>query len=93
MFKPQPDNQSNKLIVNQRLISRTSGQPKYTKSSNSGYYAQGRRQLYQFMPFALTLVFTISGQLLTSSRALMALSFAYICLCIQKNSAKDAIDT
>lgn len=50
--------------------------------TTSRQYAQGRRQAYQFMPFALTLVFTTSGQLLTSSRALMALTFSYACLCI-----------
>ena len=50
--------------------------------ANSKRYSGKKRQLYQFMPLALTLVFTMSGQLLTSSRALMALSFAYICLCI-----------
>jgi hypothetical protein len=55
-------------------------------------YAGGKRQLYQFMPFVLTMVFTMSGQLLTSSRALMSLSFAYICLCVEKASLKkDAV--
>ena len=48
-------------------------------------YAGGKRQRYQFMPLVLTLVFAMSGQLLTSSRTLMALTFAYICLCIKKN--------
>lgn len=53
-------------------------------------YAGGKRQLYQFMPLALTLVFTTSGQLLTSSRALMALTFSYICLCVEKSTPKKA---
>ena len=48
-------------------------------------YACGKRQIYQFMPLALTLVFTMSGQFLTSSRALMALTVSYVCLCA-KNS-------
>lgn len=52
--------------------------------ATSKRYAEGKRQLYQFMPLGLTLVFTMSGQLLTSSRALMALTFAYICLCAKK---------
>lgn len=46
--------------------------------------AGGRRQLYQFMPLVLTLVFTMSGQLLTSSRVLIALTMSYICLSIKK---------
>lgn len=50
----------------------------------SKQYSGGKRQLYQFMPLFLTLIFTMSGQLLTSSRALMALSFGYLCLCIKK---------
>lgn len=50
--------------------------------TTSKWYSQGKRRLYQFMPFGLTLVFTMSGQLLTSSRTLMALIFAYVCLCI-----------
>lgn len=50
--------------------------------TTSKQYAQGPRQAYQFMPFGLTLIFTTSGQLLTSSRALMALVFSYVCLCI-----------
>jgi hypothetical protein len=49
-------------------------------------YAQGKRHLYQFIPFGLTMLFTMSGQLLTSSRALMALTFAYVCLCIPKKN-------
>lgn len=49
-------------------------------------YAGGKRLLYQFMPLGLTLVFTMSGQILTSSRALMALTYAYICLCITKDN-------
>ena len=62
------------LIVFWRII-RTSKQ-----------YAGGKRGLYQFMPLVLVLVFTMTGQLLTSSRALMALTFAYICLCIEKKA-------
>lgn len=50
----------------------------------SKIYAQGKRQLYQFAPILLTLVYTSSGQLLTSSRALMALLISYVCLCIKK---------
>ena len=57
----------------------------------SRQYAQGRRQAYQFMPLGLTLVFTTSGQLLTSSRALMALTFSYVCLCVATNSQKKEI--
>lgn len=52
----------------------------------SRLYTGGKRHLYQYMPLVLTLVFTMSGQLLTSSRALMALTFAYICLCVKKDS-------
>lgn len=52
----------------------------------SKQYAGGKRQIYQYMPLVLTLVFTMTGQLLTSSRALMALTFAYICLCIEKKA-------
>lgn len=52
--------------------------------TTSKLYAGGKRQLYQFMPLMLTLVFTMSGQLLTSSRALMALLFSYVCLCVEK---------
>ena len=51
----------------------------------SRQYSQGKRRAYQFMPLGLTLVFTMSGQLLTSSRTLMALIFAYACLCISNN--------
>ena len=51
--------------------------------TDSKQYSQGKRQAYQFMPLGLTLVFTTSGQLLTSSRALMALCIAYVCLCIR----------
>jgi hypothetical protein len=50
--------------------------------TGSRQYAQGKRRAYQFMPLGLTLVFTTSGQFLTSSRALMALIIAYACLCI-----------
>jgi len=56
-------------------------------------YAQGKRQIYQFMPLVLTLVFTMSGQFLTSSRALLALSISYICLCVKKSSPEDEGDT
>lgn len=56
--------------------------------ATSKRYAGGRRQVYQFMPLVLTLVFTMSGQLLTSSRALMALTFAYVCLCVKNNHPK-----
>lgn len=60
--------------------------------TTSKSYAGGKRLLYQFMPLVLTLVFTMSGQLLTSSRALMALTFAYICLCINGNDrARDSL--
>lgn len=49
----------------------------------SRQYAQGKRQLYQYMPLVVTMTFTMTGQLLTSSRALMALTFSYVCLCIK----------
>ena len=52
--------------------------------TTSKMQAKGKRAFYQFMPLILTLVFTMSGQLLTSSRALLALSFSYACLCIEK---------
>ena len=55
---------------------------KVTRTSK--LYSEGKRQPYQFMPLVLTLVFTMSGQLITSSRALMAFTFAYICLCVKK---------
>lgn len=58
----------------------------YRIITTSKHYAGGKRTMYQFMPFILTLVFTTSGQLLTSSRALMALIFAYICLCVKKSN-------
>lgn len=48
----------------------------------SKVHSSRKRDFYQYVPLLLTLVFTTSGQLLTSSRALMALSFSYICLCI-----------
>ena len=51
----------------------------------SKVYSGHKRDFYQYMPLLLTLVFTMSGQFLTSSRALMALSFSYICLCIAGN--------
>lgn len=56
-------------------------------------YAQGKRQIYQFMPLALTLVFTMSGQFLTSSRALLALSISYICLCVKRSLPEDEGNT
>ena len=46
-------------------------------------YGGRRRHLYQFIPLGLTLFFTMSGQFLTSSRALLALTFSYVCLCIR----------
>ena len=52
----------------------------------SKQYAGGKCQMYQYVPLGLTLVFTMSGQLLTSSRALIALIFAYVCLCVKKDS-------
>lgn len=52
----------------------------------SAVYSGRKRDFYQYMPLLLTLVFTMSGQFLTSSRALMALSFSYICLCIAGNA-------
>lgn len=54
----------------------------------SRQFSQGKRRAYQFLPLGLTLVFTMSGQLLTSSRTLMALIFAYVCLCIASNDRK-----
>lgn len=57
--------------------------------TTSLWYSQGKRRAYQFMPLFLTLVFTMSGQLLTSSRTLMALIFAYVCLCISNDSPKE----
>lgn len=59
----------------------------------SRQYSAGKRHLYQFMPFALILVFTMTGQLLTSSRALMALTLAYVCLCIKKKGSNSEEDT
>ena len=59
----------------------------------SRQYARGKRQLYQFMPLVLTMVSTMSGQLLTSYRALMALTFSYICLCIKKASQDNEENT
>ena len=55
----------------------------------SRQFSQGKRRAYQFLPLGLTLVFTMSGQLLTSSRTLMALLFAYVCLCIANNDRKN----
>lgn len=54
----------------------------------SRQFSQGKRRAYQFLPLGLTLVFTMSGQLLTSSRTLMALLFAYVCLCIVNHDKK-----
>ena len=56
-------------------------------------YAGGRRQLYQFVPLGLTLLFVMSGQFLTSSRALLALSFSYICLCVKTAEQEKQEDT
>lgn len=53
--------------------------------------SQGKRSFYQFMPFLLTLVFTMSGQLLTSPRALLSLSFAYICACIASDESQKGV--
>lgn len=49
----------------------------------SRVYSRNKRDFYQYVPLLTVLVYSMSGQLLTSSRALMALSFAYICLCMQ----------
>lgn len=54
--------------------------------TTSKHYAYGKRQLYQFMPLGLVMVFSMTGQLVTSSRVLIALTFAYICLCINKTN-------
>ena len=51
--------------------------------TTSKLYAGGKRQFYQFMPLLLTFIFTMSGQLLTSSRTLIALTFSYVCLCVE----------
>lgn len=59
--------------------------------ATSIWYSQGKRRAYQFMPLCLTLVFTMSGQFLTSSRTLLALVFAYVCLCIA-NDARNTED-
>lgn len=56
--------------------------------ATSKRYADGKRQFYQFMPLGMTLLFTMSGQLLTSSRTLIALTFAYICLCVKNNNCR-----
>lgn len=53
-------------------------------------YAGGKRRFYQFMPLILTVVFTMSGQFLTSSRVLMSLSISYICLCIENKVSPKA---
>ena len=60
--------------------------------TTSIWYSQGKRRAYQFMPLCLTLVFTMSGQLLTSSRTLLALIFAYVCLCIANDSQAENAD-
>lgn len=54
--------------------------------TTSRLYADGERHLYQFVPLAMTLLFTMSGQLITSGRTLMTLLFAYICLCVAKKA-------
>ena len=56
--------------------------------TTSKRYVGGPRQLYQFMPLFLTLIFTMSGQLLTSSRTLIALTFAYVCLSVNNKEQK-----
>lgn len=60
--------------------------------TTSRQYSEGRRRVYQFMPLMLTMIFTTSGQLLTSSRALMAMTFAYVCLCITSKEKNDKIN-
>lgn len=59
----------------------------------SKHYARGKRQIYQFMPLVLTLLFSMTGQLVTSSRVLIALTFSYICLCIKKTNVDSERDT
>lgn len=46
-------------------------------------YSDGDVHFYQYMPLLLVVVFTMSGQLLTSSRALLAITFSFICLCFR----------
>lgn len=46
--------------------------------------AESKRHIYQFMPLILVLVFTMTGQLLTSSRALLAFSISFVCLSIRR---------
>ena len=62
--------------------------------ATSIWYSNGKRRAYQFMPLVLTLIFTMSGQLLTSSRTLLALVFAYVCLCIanDERNTKELVD-
>lgn len=57
----------------------------------SKLYSSGKRRFYQFMPLILTLVFTMSGQFLTSSRTLMALIISYICLCAGDKTSQKAV--
>lgn len=58
----------------------------YRIITTSKYYACGKRQMYQFIPLGLTLLFSMTGQLVTSSRVLIALTFAYICMCVKKTN-------
>ena len=55
----------------------------------SRQFSQEKRRAYQFLPLGLTLVFTMSGQLLTSSRTLLALIFAYVCLCMSSTHGEN----
>lgn len=57
----------------------------YKIMTTSKLHTKTKRQTYQFVPLLLILVFTMTGQLLTSSRALMALTFAYSCLSVTNN--------
>ena len=60
----------------------------------STVYSRCKREIYQFAPFLLTLVFMMSVQLLTESRIMLALSFSYICLCMGDNRKnQDAKET
>lgn len=58
----------------------------------STVYSGRKRDFYQYVPLLLVLVSTMAGQFLTSSRALMALSYAYICLCIGTSMKMKDID-
>ena len=49
-------------------------------------YAGGTRHIYQFMPLVLILVYTSTGQFLTSSRALMAIAISFLCLSLRNNT-------